>query len=277
MVSFVSLDFHCSPNRIVCVFVTPLKQPYTTFNYLHIDIVEFWGALAKVQVKLFVTRQGIPLLEKYGLLFVCGLSTIVFGAIEYFGPSQYCNLFSAIKYLVFAISVFGLSIRAAFFVRTIDRGILSLSGPETEGAGTGVNRSSLVWQLRFKFFVFFAVAISFSGYSLERAIYKFQRSWKCTPRTCNRKYVYNFPIPQVLYLIAAFAILLQFTNIAYCSSKTSFGSKSRSGSGNNQIPQQHEVKSTQIGLSDRVNQNLSLKKSYPSITNMSDIVAVKPN
>lgn len=189
-----------------------------------IDLVEFWGAIAKIGVKMSVTKHGIPRIQKLAMLFVHGFASIGLSAFEYFGRKQHCAVISTSKYFILAIVVLIMVYKAFFFVKTIDKGILDV--PKSNPTGYS-KRYQLVWQLRLKFGVFFAVTLSF----VALALYLIITNLTTTDTTClvhmiNWSYTFETPYSQILYLLAGYTIVFQFANLSPFAEK--IGSRSRS-------------------------------------------------
>lgn len=171
--------------------------------------MEFWGAMAKIRVKLRVTRHGISRKEKYSILFVFSAGGLTFGSLSYYGPQQICTLFSGIKFLVYALGLVLLIIRASLFVRSIDAGITEMK--ESSGDAT---RRRLIYQLRIKFGAFFGICIGCIGYLLATSIIRLiSPSYVCHMIMSNWNYKYSIPPHHFLFVFVAYVVLFQFADI----------------------------------------------------------------
>lgn len=171
-------------------------------------MVEFWGAIAKIRVKLKVTRHGIPRVQKVLLRLCYGIGVILFGGLEYFGPKQYCGYFAAAKYIFSGTAtaiMLGLSMR---FVYTIYEDIMAM-----QGTGGSVAKEKLAGQLKLKFSIFFVVTLGFVIYSYFWAGKRLSQSPIAPQLYSNWKTKYEFPIAHVLFVLAIYTVLFQFTNI----------------------------------------------------------------
>lgn len=171
-------------------------------------MAEFWGALAKIRVKLTVSRHGIPRWEKFVVLVIFGMGLIVFGALEHFGSLNWVGLYGGIKYLFAALGVIILGFRSAVFVYTINKDIMAMSG--TEGA---VTKAKLSRQLKIKFGVFITCVLGFAVFCLTKVHRRFTTRFFDVPLTSDWTYTYDVPIAQILYVPAVYSILIQFANI----------------------------------------------------------------
>lgn len=170
--------------------------------------MEFWGAIAKIKVKLRVSRHGIPKWEKILFLLTMGTGLIMFGGLEYFGPRQHCGTFAGLKYVFAFMALSVMLIRSFLFVKSIDKDILAM-----EGTGSNDSRRKLSRQLRVKFSTFATVVIGFILYCLYKIYQRFSNPAYIPYLESNWNTKYEAPLAQILYVPTVYAILFQFANI----------------------------------------------------------------
>lgn len=182
-----------------------------------IALIEFWGAMAKIRVRMKVDRHGIPLRERYAIIGACAFEELLLCGIEQYGSENACTSVSTFRYILCGVIVVFIVLRAFYFVRAIYKDIV-----EMKGSGKTSVRESLARQLKIKFGVFCLVALAFAVYCFYGAAEKIAGYQEdCKLLMSNWYYQYDVSVYEILFLLAGYVILIQFTDITviFCKKK----------------------------------------------------------